>query len=645
VTGFRADVEGLRGVAILSVVAYHCGLPWIAGGFVGVDIFFVLSGYLITRLIVAEIERDGRLDVLRFYARRVRRLLPAAALTLAVTLGAGSALFAPDELEFAARAGRASAAYLGNVFFAVNAADYFAPRVERNPLVHMWSLAVEEQFYLFWPLVLVSGLVWMRSMRALVTSIAAITVGSLVACIWLTADDATTAFYLLPTRAWEFGVGGLLSLGLWQQRLSRRAGVWAGWVGLALVMTSFVVITKESAFPGWLAILPAIGTCGMLLAGAVTPGAGVSALLSAMPLQRLGALSYSWYLWHWPFLVFAIVLVPELSAAGKVAAVLLALIAAGASFRLVENPLRYHPALVHRPVASLAVGAALTIVCFVGAAQARDFAQVLERNPAIRNFSLAAADNGRLPHSACMADGTDSSVRPCRFGVADSPTRVVLFGDSHAMHWFNPIESIAAQRRWTLTTLLKSGCGAADLDAGEPPRDQRASSCDTWRRDAIDSIIRWRPDLVILGTATNLTHVDRREWSHRVHDGMRDLLTALVSRGLRVVVMRDVPRFVFDVPDCLARATRLSWNVGTWCQGSLASNVNAEAFAAEQDAARGLTGVSFVDTLPALCAQDVCETVAKGRVMYRDDNHLTGAFAETLRPLIEPQLAAALGES
>jgi peptidoglycan/LPS O-acetylase OafA/YrhL len=643
-TAFRPDVEGLRGIAILAVVGYHCGLSWISGGFVGVDVFFVLSGYLITRLLVAEIEATGRLNLLQFYARRVRRLLPASALMLAVTLGVGSLLFAPGELEFAARAARAAAIYLANVFFATNAADYFAPRVELNPLLHMWSLAVEEQFYVFWPLLIAAGLLWVRSRRVLAGALAAITGASLAACIWLTAQDATTAFYLLPTRAWEFGAGGMLSLAVWQ-RVSPRVAIAIGWMGLLLVGGSLVLITEALPFPGSLAMVPVAGTCCLLFAGATTPGSGAPRMLTTAPLLWVGGLSYSWYLWHWPFLVFTQVLFPEVSLTGKLAAALLALGAAAVSYRFVENPIRQHPALVRRPVLSLSTGVALTVVCFAGAVQTRDVATVLAQTPAMKRFAVAAADDGRVPRAACVSTGAQSAVMRCAFGARDAATHVVLFGDSHAIHWFNPIQSIAEKRAWALTTVLKSGCGAADLDDGTDAPDRAASACETWRREAIDSIVQWRPDLVILGTATNYTTVDRGQWRRRVRDGLRASLQDLVDNGLRVVVMRDVPRFVFDVPDCLARAVRLGWSARNWCRGSPASNVNADVFAAEQDAARGLKGVSFVDTIPALCGGDVCETVSDGRVMYRDDNHLTGAFADTLQPVIEPQLAAALGAS
>ncbi len=642
--GFRPDVEGLRGVAILTVVAYHCGLPWISGGFVGVDVFFVLSGYLITRLLVAEIERSGRLDVTQFYARRFRRLLPASALTLIVTLAIASVLFAPGELEFAARAGRASAVYLGNVFFAINAADYFAPKVDGNPLLHMWSLAVEEQFYLFWPLLITAALVWFRSRRALVAVMAALTALSLAACIWVTAQNGTAAFYLLPTRAWEFGAGGLCSLAFWLTPLPRRISILTGWIGLALLGVSLLLITSDAAFPGWLAVVPVVATCGMLLAGATTPKEGVSTLLSTRQLVWLGALSYSWYLWHWPFLVFAQVLFPHLTTIDKVAAALMALVCALGSYHFVENPLRHSSVFVSRPALSIAGGLALTAVCFLGAVQTRTFADALAERPAMKSFAAAAIDDGRLPRARCVASGTQSGVLQCEFGQRDAATHVVLFGDSHAFQWFNPIESIATQQHWRLTTVLKSGCGAADVTDGALARDAVQRSCVAWRRTAIQSIVAWRPDLVIMGTATNFPDANREQW-RLVRDGLHASLRPLVDAGLHVAVMRDVPRFAFNAPDCLARAARHGWDVQRWCTGPIELVVKADVYVAEQEAARGLEGVGFVDTLPALCSHEECRTASGGRAMYRDDNHLTGTFAESLRPVIEPQLATILGGS
>ena len=214
---FRPDIEGLRALAVLLVVVFHCGLIAVPSGFVGVDVFFVLSGYLITGLLVAEIEKSGRLNLIEFYARRIRRLLPACALMVAFTLAVGSVILAPAEMEFAGRATRATTLYASNLFFGMNAADYFSAHHELNPLLHTWSLAVEEQFYFFWPLLIMLGLQPARSKKILFSLLAFLTMASLRTSIWFTAQGGVFAFYYLPARAWEFGVGGLATLVGWRR--------------------------------------------------------------------------------------------------------------------------------------------------------------------------------------------------------------------------------------------------------------------------------------------------------------------------------------------------------------------------------------------------------------------------------------------
>jgi peptidoglycan/LPS O-acetylase OafA/YrhL len=318
-SAFRPDIEGLRGIAVLIVVAFHCGIPGFSGGFVGVDIFFVLSGYLITGLLVREIHQTSRLNLLQFYARRVRRLLPACALTLILTLALGAVILAPAELVFAGRAARATALYMSNVFFGINAADYFAPDVESNPMLHTWSLGVEEEFYLFWPLLIVLGLRGLRSTKALWVLLWGVTVVSLGLSIWFTARGGTFAFYQLPARAWEFGIGGLAVLPL-SGRIRLRSGAWiaVGWLGVALILGSAYFILNGVGFPGWIALVPVVGTMATLLAGAELPDRGVGRLLNTGPLQIVGTLSYSWYLWHWPCLVLAKALYPAIAVWGKI---------------------------------------------------------------------------------------------------------------------------------------------------------------------------------------------------------------------------------------------------------------------------------------------------------------------------------------
>src|SRR5271166_5548935 len=258
-SAFRPDIEGLRGIAVLLVSLFHCDVPGFSGGFVGVDVFFVLSGYLITGLLVAEVKKTSRLSLLHFYARRVRRLLPASALTLVVTLLMAAVILAPQELLFTGRAARATALYVSNIFFSLNSAGYFAPDVKSNPLLHTWSLAVEEQFYLFWPLLIILGLQVWRSRKALLALLSGLTLISLGVCVWSTARGGTFAFYELPARAWEFGIGGLAVL-LPRGTLKLSSGWWSalGWLGILAILGSAHFI-GDNNFPGWIALFPVMG--------------------------------------------------------------------------------------------------------------------------------------------------------------------------------------------------------------------------------------------------------------------------------------------------------------------------------------------------------------------------------------------------
>jgi len=640
---YRADIEGLRGIAVLLVVAFHCGLAGFAGGFIGVDVFFVLSGYLITGLLVAEIDSSDRIDLLRFYARRARRLLPASALVLWVTLLVGVVILSPSELEVTGRAGRATALYLSNFFFSINAADYFAPDVGLNPLLHTWSLAVEEQFYLFWPLLIILGLRWRHSHRMLATLLVSMTVGSLLAGAWLTGHGGMRGFYWLPARGWEFGIGGIAALlPMGRLRLSPRAWHLLGWLGLLTVLVSAALINETTPFPGWIAVVPVLGTTLALVTGAEHLPGGTGRLLGLAPLQGLGRLSYSWYLWHWPFLVFAAVVIPDLSLTGRLLAAAAALGVAALSHHLLENPIRFHPVLTRRPGLSLGLALGITLFSAGLARVTMHVARRLSRSPAMRPIAAAIADIADMPRERCVSLGESADLKTCDFGDPTASTRVVLFGDSHATQWFNPLRDMAEARGWLLTTMVKSSCPATDIRS---PGTSAAftRSCDAWRKTAIARILALRPALVVLGSAT--TYLGRRARRNRAdvsladwRDGTRRTLATLSSAGLSLAVMRDSPSFPIDIPTCLERAIRHHWDPDGDCRMLREGSFNLAAFAAENTGAREIADVHFIDLSEQLCPVDVCPTTRDGMVMYRDDNHLTGKFAASLSPLLEQQL-------
>jgi peptidoglycan/LPS O-acetylase OafA/YrhL len=635
---YRPDIEGLRGIAVLIVVAFHCGIPGFSGGFVGVDVFFVLSGYLITGLLVAEIRKTSQISLLAFYARRARRLLPASALTLVITLLIGTIILAPNELTFAGRAARATAVYMSNMFFAVNAADYFAPDVETNPLLHTWSLAVEEQFYLFWPLLIMIGLRFWQSTRALLMLLSGLTLLSLVACLWFTANGGTFAFYGLPARAWEFGIGGLAALLPWGAVRMPPAGWLAlGWLGVIIILGSGSFLSPGSGFPGWIALVPVMGTAAALIAGFEQPHRGaVSVLLNSRPMQFLGALSYSWYLWHWPFLFFSAALLPGIGLGGKTTVAVLSLVVAFITHRFVENPIRFHPYLLKRAVLSLFLAAVVTIGSLGTASLAMRWADRLAHTPDMKNISAASEDIADMPREKCVTLGGSLEVKSCVFGNLSSSVNIVLFGDSHAIQWFNPLRRIAEAHGWRLTTFLKSGCPAVDVSFH--------ADCAAWRGEAIRRVVMLRPTTVIVASATlslgrgnkvdSPLAISLDEW----RNGATRTLTTLAAARLRIVALRDTPLLAFDIPTCLARSARHSWYPGGSCVMDKSASLDPELFEAERTAAQGLPDVHFLDMTDMLCDDNLCHAVRNGAIMYRDSNHLTGSFAASLAPTLEARL-------
>jgi peptidoglycan/LPS O-acetylase OafA/YrhL len=643
-TAFRPDIEGLRGIAVLIVVAFHCGIPGFSGGFVGVDVFFVLSGYLITGLLITEIQKSSQLSLLHFYARRIRRLLPASALTLVLTLGIGSVVLAPTELVFAGRAGRATALYVSNVFFARNAADYFAPNVESNPMLHTWSLAVEEQFYLCWPLLIILGLQLMRSRLALVIILSGLTVVSLALCVWFTARGGTFAFYQLPARAWEFGIGGLAVLPTsGKLRVPPLGWVALGWVGVLTIIGSAFTISSGAGFPGLIALAPVLGTMIALVAGVELPGRGVGILLNSAPLQFLGKLSYSWYLWHWPFLVLSKALLPNISMVVKAGVAVVSLLVAAITHHFVENPIRFHPYLIARPSRAIYLAISITVFSLAAATLCMEYAGHLANTSEMKRITAAVDDIAAMPRQECVTLGESPEVKTCEFGVAAGATSVVLFGDSHAIQWFNPLRGIAEAKGWKLTTVVKSGCPATDT---KPPGSTAGfrANCDKWRADAIRKIVSLRPTAVLIGNASE--YLDRQdkpgisieEW----RAATARTLHALVAGGTRVALLRDTPRPWFDIPTCLARSLRHSWYPGGSCAMEESTVVDPAIFDAEKAAARDLQNVYFIDMTDQLCYNEVCSAVQNGEIIYRDESHLTGSFADRLRPVLEQRLLTIL---
>jgi peptidoglycan/LPS O-acetylase OafA/YrhL len=367
--GFRADLEGLRGVAILLVLLFHAGIPGFAGGFVGVDVFFVLSGFLITGLLLREREQHGRVNLRAFYARRARRILPAAAVVLVITLIVAAFMVAPLDLPRFASDAAASALSVGNIRFATQSVGYFSASESPSPFLHYWSLGVEEQFYLIWPAVLILAARWGRPAVGVAVALVLVFVTSLVAAIVITDISAPWAFYSLPTRAWQLALGGVLAavplLSGSRNPNPLLAGI--GWLGLlAVVAAGTVLISPDTAYPGVAAILPTLGTAALIASG-TRPGSP-GAVLAVAPLRFLGRISFSLYLIHWPILILpaaSLTLGAELPLAERLLLCVAAIALAWLSWRFVEEPFHRGRLFAGRPNRVLALGTGSIVVTAV----------------------------------------------------------------------------------------------------------------------------------------------------------------------------------------------------------------------------------------------------------------------------------------
>ena len=359
---YRYDIEGLRAIAVLAVLLYHFGVPGLDGGFVGVDVFFVISGFLITSLLIHERDTRGSVSFVTFYARRARRLLPISATVLVATACAGAILLPATRLPDLADEVTASALFGANVLFAHRGTDYLTAALDLSPLQHYWSLSVEEQFYLLWPAIIALVTIGARVVRLRVAAaMAAIVVVSFTASVLLTPSQPSWSYFGLHTRAWELGVGALLaSMTRGVDRIPARGRAALGWIGLVGIAVS-VVTFGDVAFPGWIAALPVLSTAAVLMAGQRTRG-GPGNLLMSEPLTYLGSRSYSLYLWHWPVLIIAEArLDRSLDWPEKAAAALLVMLLAEVGYRTVEHPIRSSPRLALRKTFSLGLGAALVV--------------------------------------------------------------------------------------------------------------------------------------------------------------------------------------------------------------------------------------------------------------------------------------------
>jgi peptidoglycan/LPS O-acetylase OafA/YrhL len=672
--GFRPDVEGLRAVAIIAVLLCHAGIPFLAGGYVGVDVFFVISGFLITRLLLGEMESRRTLSLRGFYARRAKRLLPLSALLLATVGVLSLVILSPLRATEISGDIVSSGLYVANWHFAAQSVDYFAQGLEPSPVLHLWSLAIEEQFYLVWPGLMLAVTWWFRRRGRPVRPILALTVvvifaASLTAGILLTDATPAAAYFSTFGRAWELALGAMLAL-LGAVKLHRAAAAAIGWLGVAAIVYASLAFTATTPFPGVAALIPTLGAAALIFAGssiyATKSAFAPAGVLSLAPVRHIGRVSYSWYLWHWPFLVFAAALFGPLSVAAGLAVVAVSWVPSAASHWLIEDPVRRARSLARLPNRALVLGAACTAVAVLsgvlvsnlqpsfhtaavsevkGAAALPEQPQPQQTAKAVRPNPLRArADRSRAFYDGCLVgiDGTNSN--RCLYGDPNAKRTLILFGDSHAMQYFPPLEAMAESHHWRLIMLAKAECTPGEVKIRSMVADREYSQCDVWRESALKRIeeggVKGSVTVVMSGdTAYTAYGEDGEELSgaenaDALQAGYEKTLKRIQAAGPSTVVIRDTPASSQDVPSCVSEDLQHLESCAFKQPREWDRDFDARA-------ATSTPGAHLIDLTAEICPSELCRAVIGNALVYRDKSHLTATFARTLTPWIESGLAEA----
>jgi len=671
------EIQALRALAVALVLGYHFWPGIVRGGFVGVDVFFAVSGFLITAQIVREAQREGTVRLGRFWAKRARRLLPASLLVLAV-VAAAIFVVVPRSLwqQFFVEVAT-SALYAQNWLLAANSTDYLAAQNAASPVQHFWTLSVEEQFYLVWPIlilaaVFVAGRVGRRgSLTAITITIGAVTAASFAYAVLLTAAIPSVAYFDTFARMWEFGAGGLLALAMGRAgRVATGGGpglrAAVSWAGLALVVGSSLLYTGATPFPGLAPAAPVIGALAVIWAGLPAPAWSPAAVMRLRPVQFAGDISYALYLWHWPLLILAGYVVggsAELGVLPKLLLIGATVALAAATTRFVEDPIRRSTSpTLRRPLGAFAASALGMLLVAGIAASGWGLVQrdVLRTNELADELQAAggecfgaaalttpapgctpgplesivpapAAANTDRPDiytDECRSQPTDPVVRACEFGGNSTGLRVALIGDSHAASWFPAIESLALNQGWQLHTFFKATCAflsAERIKVDSNPRVE--SSCRQWNRDLSTRLADAEPyDLVFtahyaaIGSAVDASGEPPEQ---AAIDGFRSAWTPLIERGAQLIALRDTPAPGAEGVTCLQENPSAPSLCDFPLTGSLADDRS-------QRAAAGLDGAHAVDMTDYFCPDSTCRAVIGDVFVYRDADHFTATYSRSL---------------
>lgn len=677
---FRPEIEGVRAVAAILVAVYHVWFGTVSGG---VDVFFIISGFLITTTLLASFERDGEIKIMNYFMRLVRRLFPMAFLVLSVTAFASWLLLPEIRWVQTLQELIASALYVENWLLAVNSVDYLAQNNEASPVQHFWALSMQGQFYLLWPIILIFALRLsrkseMKTRDFLLWILSGIFILSMVYSVYITTTQQVWAYFDTFARLWEFTLGGLTALVIGSIKLTPFWSRVTGWLGLIVILATGAVLPVEDLFPGIAALLPTMGAVAVITAAPQLASGGVQWIVAAKPLVWFGQYAYAFYLWHWPVLIFYYLIsgVESVSwIAGMILIVLSFLLALGTTI-LVENPLR---SLVHRMEPVYATAAAgffilpFIVVLLVWQGEIDEstgtssFQQEQGGSDEIEEDDTNEAGDDGFPYSVsdpeypgamglfeevevpyqedvipspvnardslppvyeddCHQNQTSPDVIACTYGYSEENPdyTIALVGGSHSAHWLPALQEISEEYRIRIESYTKSNCRFTTDDL-----DELSDGCLPWGETLLEMLQEDPPDLVF----TTSTAMEGDE----IPEGFLDKWGALEEADIDVLAVRDVPWMEFDVAACVSEEGEDAMADCTTSAEDVLYQGNPWEELDDQPA-----NVTYADFNPYVCPDGECLPIIGNVLVYRDSNHLTREYVLTMTPLIEEKVMAVL---
>jgi peptidoglycan/LPS O-acetylase OafA/YrhL len=629
---YRNDIQGLRAIAVILVFCSHADLAQFGGGFIGVDIFFVISGYVITMMLLRSENLSRPQNLYKFYISRLRRLLPA--LLFMLIMCSIAAYWIMPSLERGAQysAAMSAAIWLSNFFFSMSDIGYFNYGAEDNLFLHTWSLGVETQIYLVWPFLLAFGIgefskAKVASQKRLLLVLVGVIFISFLACVAWSDSSAKYAFYMMPTRAWQFGVGALVAFYHTgkhvENNLPKIALNFLGIAGLVIIFTCALLYNKAMLYPGWLALFPTVGSALLLIAGFKNRSCWATQLISTKPMRWLGDLSYSIYLWHWPILFFYFYVGQFVSGINIFHVLLVTLVLAMISYYLIEKPLRHSSRLIQKPSEVLG----LSFILFFGCILTIQYIKTVSASQ-LEATSEQAVQIRQMPeiyNKGCDDWYSSSILKPCEFGNPNAPHTAVLVGDSIAAQWFPALARYYEQRGWRLVVMTKSACPMVNQPFFYEPVNSIFHVCDTWRNSALEAIAKINPDTVIFGSSARYPFTQQEWWM-----GTKDVLHRLAPHAQNVRLFLGTPSLPFDGPSCLARKDWLQQYVFREDQACKVEMLHIDSWVWLQGVADDLPNVKIIDLNMLVCPNDICAAEINGVPVFRDSTHLNVDFVLSL---------------